>query len=1443
LQKIIDEVLPDLYRAVPDDNLDRMCRYEFVTEGTRGKWDESYNFFRTLPNPSPHGELLEALSCGLKRHKLGTTSFSDRGLFEHILQVVRQHGGADDEPIKLSARKLWHLLQRFSMDAPLRLEQLIARINDFLGHHVEIADDIDGKRRELCGILLEIAAEGAQSITAERLLRKGSIPLFSFRDWPRLQNKLRVRLREQLQKEQYDISLDVRPMRPIHDDLTVLSGESGQGKTWRLARTASELSAGDSLVVWVPSSRGNADVAGYVAHEIWNYGLERDATLTLERVASRRNHSNPNVKSPWAIVCVDDVRSSEEATLLQNLDWNRWGISLVLSTSTQIARSIASSRGLLPSVVKDFDHLELRAYLERRCISWASIARDVLELIRRPILAKVYADIAQGESAFNPRTEYDLMDAAWSRISDPTDIGLIRILAGTIELENPAYPWRTECILEHGGSADSTIRLTKQGWFRDAGDGRVAMWHHRFLYYAYAKYLVARFDSGELSVDELGAALRRCYNHSAPTQLQFGYVPMDALWLVLSKPRSTAEQSELWKLIACLETYGGAGHDDETLYKHLLASLGERIVPLIIARTKYSGDGKHNVVPLRAAEALLIIGRHHPDVVSKIAQECLDHGGNAMSALGLRLIIGFPGSANVDQVWEAYRTQIARDKVDGADYHALELAALAFRKVAANHVAWFKHMLNTCDSNEVGFASLVGALGELAGNDEVEPIWRDSKARLFRAVHPEKRYCLVACIANFEDTNEYCRLEEWATSDITRIGSLSIWALSYRVPERALAVLRNVPVRQLFGTTGHIGNALLSVLPKETSNEIEGLIKERPDDAWSYVEILSGHGDCLNQSTVSALLDWLSNGLRKCLNTTARNDQVHARRGLEVVESLHGSNVLQQLRDRRGSSLEDCLLSFATVRLPMISQWMDHEFRQARQILKRIGGDGFTTLTNRLMTAEQRQLRLQGCEDAVIRPNDDTRKLLCKLALSDEMWESGTNGINLVQMRAIDSMAALGDDAGLVLGIMKWGSKVSPYVGEIRAGQPAMSNEALKPACDLLDKPDSDQFENAILAIGQSGRLEYQEHIETILSRSDFSSSVVQACLLALNDLARDCSRILDRLEDQYRSGHYKFAVLKVLGRCRVPIETYLRLIPDSGPIDDMDERVITFLAGDDKTRPLIEHRVRELIASGGSVLNDIVHLLDPAQIEDRELLWRKSLQPDLGLHIVGSKARAIDVLGRLSIDAAFDVGIESLHTDRRDRDSIPLVLMRLAPLRGIAELCKLAGTLSDKLMCAAIGRAFREVATPEQLRQPIRDLLASGDWKCRRAGAFTAGFLPCGTVDNDLRRVAYSDPRWDVCAEAQRAIRTRQREADAARITTTIGTTPSADLWGAIDSVVRLADPVILSMDSDPIRFWNAIESRPYIIRKYAFNAVKERREQLDKDMASLHCKWKDDI
>ncbi|QDV55393.1 hypothetical protein Mal33_13640 [Rosistilla oblonga] len=1260
-----------------------------------------------------------------------------------------------------------------------------------------------------------------------------------FRDWPRLQQRMSNRLHEQLKKEQYNSGLDVRPSFSIDRVATIVSGTSGQGKTWRLARTAIDALKSDSLVVWIPASRGKREPLEYAAQEICDYGLEVDAQLTIERIAFKRQESTPNINSPWAVFCIDGVRSHREAERLIQLDWDRWGISFVMSTSVEIARDLAFNAGLPIETIRDFDHSELRSYLERRKRSWVNIAPDVRELIRRPILAKLYADVVDDQHQFRPRNEYDLMEASWLRLTNPVEVGLIRKIAGTIGDETKPYPWLTETVLEAGFTPDLIEKLINRGLLHDVGDGRVAIWHQRFLCWAFAKHLTAQFVSGVLSLERLVDAMVKCQRVPDSRRLQLGYVPMDVLWLLLASDLPNEKRKSLWKLVAALETSEGWGYEDASLYTHLLASLGERAIPLLLDRVRSIENLEHSGVVDRSADALRIIGRDNIERLSTVARECVADGTEALSELGLRLAVSFPRSVDVERVWEEYRRCIVDDEKSSGHFVRRDRASMAFAAVAAENLTWLKQQLQNGDTSDPCFTSLVFTLANMPGLGP-KRVWEETKNHLIASISPEKRRCLTACIVCFCDSGEYPRLEEWASSEHELVGMVSAQGLSFRDPARGIQILPRVASSQLWGAAGAIGTALIAFDRVATCVAVESLVAGRVDPEH-YFDLIANHGDRLTPNLVEKLLDWLNDVLERHLTAGDDSKQQHPRYPLRLIEALHGENVLSGLRSRQGRSLEEHLEAFATSRIEKISGWVDHEFEHSRELLKRIAGDGFTKLTNSLIRADHQQLRMEGCELAVMRPSAETRDLLVAAAVSDDMWDSGSSSINLVQMRAIDSLAALGENAGVVNGILTWGLSVSPDIGDLRDGQREMNDEELAPAIALLKDSSNKRYGHAILAIGQSGRQDLREVVENALLACDTDCELVNYCLLALEDLPSDCSRTLKRFVEQYRSGHYKFAVLKALSGCSTPNETYLEMLPTDGKHDDMDQRILAYLAADESTRTSARSHVDRILETGGSHMNDTVALLDPSQESDQKLLWEKTLQPDSGMHYGGSRAQALRSLGKIAPDAAFEIGLETLTTDRRDREIIPRVLLELDPERAVLSLCRAASESNDKLLCCDIARALRGVAEISLVNQVITELLRDESWMTRRAAAFMAGFLSSAVAEDALRQIAYGDPKWGVCSEAQSAIRKRQREKEARKLLLKLCSIDSCQVWGTLDCIIRLADPGVAVATGDPIGFLNAVRGHPFVVGKYVSKELKKRTKKLEDEMKSLHGKWKD--
>ncbi|WP_145096574.1 HEAT repeat domain-containing protein [Rosistilla carotiformis] len=1438
LKKIIEDVLTDLYMAVRVDDLESNTKYQFVTEGKIGDWRDTMEFFKSLPLHPSEG-IAASLTDITKRHKIGKYTYNDDELFNYIVAKVSKREPATSEPEGVVKSKLFHLLARFEIVESQNHELLAVRINAFLGHHVDYSEDVDAKRRQLCGLLLEIASQGMQSVSAESLLRRCSIPVHSFLNWHRLLARMKQRLVEQLSKEQYDKTYDPRDKLNLERTITAIRGESGQGKTWRLAGLATDVAASNCLVIWVPSAREPADVSAYVAKEIWNYGLERDAVLTLESVASRRAQSTPDIETPWALICVDDVRSNEDVKKLLQLDWARWGVRLAFNTSPIIGRQIAIENNQLCVSANDFDHSELREYLKRRGVSWGTIPNDVRQLIRRPIFAKIYADVVDEQSTFRPRNEYDLMEAAWRRLINNVEVGLIRKIAGTIKDDSNAYPWLAETLLDTGFSPEMIERLVNRGFLHDLGNGRIAIWHQRFLCWALAKHLVALFESGVLTLDGLIEATVKCHRVPDSRRIQLGYVPMDVLWLLLDPEVPNKERKFLWKLVSALEASNGFGHDDMSLYSHLLASLGTRVIPLLLDRVRSIEDAERSGIINRVAHALRIIGRDDGERMSVVARECVADGNEALKELGLQLAVFFPKLVDIDRVWEEYRRCIVDDKESRRHFIRRDRASTAFASVAARNLAWVEQQLQVGDASDPCFTSLVFTLSNMPGSAP-KKIWEEAKDHLIAAIASENRRCLVSCIVCFGDVDEYGRLEEWASSEHEFVGAVSARGLAYRDPPRAIQLLPNISAKRLWGVAGAIGTALFVSHPLATCSAVESLVRNG-DNPEHYFDLVANNGDRLTPTLVEELLDWLNNVLERHLSTDDDSTQPHPRYPLGLIEGLHGETVLAGLRSRQGSKLEGNLVTFATSRIKKISTYVDHEFGHAIELLKRIAGDGFTSLTNELIRAEHQQLRMEGCELAVMRPSAETRRLLADAAVSDELWEPDSSRLNLAQMRAIDSLSALGENAGVVNGILKWGLSVSPDIGALRADLPQMNDDELAPAIALLKSPDNKEFPHAILAIGLSGRQDLRREVENVLLACAYDSELANYCLIALQDLPSNCIRIFDRLVAQYQSGHHKFAVLKALSGCETAKENYLRLLPTEGQLDDMDQRVVEFLAADEATRPLVRSHVEQLLETGGRHMCNTVALLDPELEPDRKLLWETTLQSDNGMHFGGSRARALRSLGKISPDAAFEIGLETLTSDRRDRDTVPQVLLELDPERALANLLRVACESNDKFVCCSVARALRGSGEVSGLRRATDDFLNHDSWSVRRAAAFMAGYFPSGVADTELRRVAFNDPKWGVCAVAQSALRMRQREAEACKLVTTLSSLKLFQVWGTLDCVVRLVDPGVATAKGDPIGLVKAVGALPPIVGEYVSKALKKRTKQHEDDLNSLHGKWKD--
>ena len=837
LRKVISEVFPDLYRAVNPTPKNPETEFRFVTEGHRGRWIEAEQFFaelRSIPIPDdPFAALDDRQSIKFFPDK----ELTKRGLFRHIVQSLQRRTDIGEEPETECAKKLWYLLGRFRIRGDQTIEKLTRELNGFLRPLVDYNEQVESKRRELCAALLELASDGNATFTPQELLAKVNLNHTSFSNWARSRSAVLTATQRTLQRQwQYCSELDVRSLRdcPANSSVCVLAGESGQGKTWRLASLALDAFAQGGIAVAVRACGDAEQDLLNAATIVWRDGFQREGPTDLDLVARKRNEFLPELLTPWLTVCVDDVQSTLEARSLVERDWAAWGIRLAMTVLLPVAQALKTQYGESISItpVDDFSGSELREYLEINGYDWGRLPQDLRMILRRPLFAKLYCDTAE-ESLWRPSDEYTLFSRYWRRIMDhrdqadhPGDTEAVRQLAGTFLGNDVVYPWLQSDCVRCGISEETQTRLESVGWLRRLDDNRIEITHDRLLNWAVAETIVSRRRSRDLSIGDVADSVSR-FSTPATRSVSgrmLGYVPLDVCWL-MGEP-SVNLTGDLPRVIEAMENETSIWYSEE-LYEELLPSLGPRIIGPMVARVRAVVNPDEAATESAAASqflsrAAIQIGKQHPNETREWGCRMLDDECETIQKAGLNVLKHFPTAAVLDKLWELHKVNCAKSasrekKVNWWVEHDRSFAAL--RSCVLLDTKWLERQI----AERPGDDGLTSELAFLVANvrgAEGASLWRRVKGILFSTVPDNKARCLVGCIRSHADRTEIARLETWLQEGDNDTRATAFAALVYLAPERALASLRVLDSGVLYGTRTWWRPGLLLRVPEETRNQI-----------------------------------------------------------------------------------------------------------------------------------------------------------------------------------------------------------------------------------------------------------------------------------------------------------------------------------------------------------------------------------------------------------------------------------------------------------------------------------------------------------------------------------------------------------------------------------------------------------------------------------------------
>jgi hypothetical protein len=1443
LKEVICSVLPDLYRAVDRDRPE--TEYQFVTEGEQGRWTQVEEIYHNLPEAPPSGFCQDALDDE-KEIKFGRAQPTDgsadsfwragpytaRRLFSRVVETLRERAEVAAESYHETCRKTWALLRGYRFVGGMTHEALRDELDRWLLARIGSSDRLSEKRDHLLLELGRQACIGNVCIDAKTFLASHGLANTPLTEWAQLSRRAHEHLRGVLRRKRAGLSEDVRPHLTNdicanwtkHSPILVLTGASGSGKTWHGYRSLLAATEGGDVAILV-DSHGDADRdLMEAANTFWHRIMGVDEAPPLSRLRARLERLSPANLSRRLTLLVDNVSSPEEARRFLNENWEALEVRLAITCPQSVAEALRPFIGDRGRVVQisDYELTELQTFLTRVVgVPWEYVPFDVQATIRRPLLADLFGDIV-AEDGLQPRNEYDLYQRAWQLLRrrgvGPFDLdGLRRAALGL--LATARYPWAICDLRASDLDSEAVDRLLDAGWLRETTGGEFEVWHDRLLNWtvaeAFAKELINNPEDPESHLQAIAVLLKE---PTARCGRMLGYVPLDVMW-ILSK-----DHNDLFSrlILTCEGALGWRA--TEILHKELLPTLGSRAVPLLLSRLRTTAESGPSFLVSNIISGLVATG---DEGICGHAIELLDSQIARVCRAGVRLITAMPAADALDRLWTIHVDGVRNPEPylweQTASWTLYEDTFTALKACVRRNLPWLERTIRDADATAVpvhDLAYLVAAIGD-AG------IWSRCKEALLSKVDEAHERAIASCVLAFRDRDALEWLEARVDKTKDFVGPVSLRALTVIEPRRALALLDRLDDGALYISRRWCFSELHLRLPDEVMAHFGKTLRthNRP---WRYALVLQEREDLIDAASFDFFLDRLAELLASSV-AAGRTREVSAdcRTGLAFINAVSRPELLDRLRCRRGTALEQNLADWAVILGPQLGEWKVPDKFDALDALTRIGGDAFNRVLNLWIEHAGWGGRMHAVQMAQRRASPRTVELLTELS-------------EAVDVESDEHQAALGGYATAALAVHGVWPAVFRYY--LRVGLQSLN--VVKECCPVIAPPLDDttlaealvEFRGetgptpgSVLCIGIASRRDLLPEVRAALRGAQPGSDLAGACLLALQWLEDTDPKVVSAITPHLASHNYH-ARNALLGNGSPAAEAELARDLQARPSLQLAAR----LAKNPRHRHQAIVAIRRLISDAPqsrSSLHELVAYLDPdllshvAESTDVFAVAEEvGYSPYERIRVRGEKPAALHIIGARQPDAAVRMALARLrHPDTPDAELYVPVVGKHARGNRAAILLDALSVESPTRVVHAIGREFGSRGATAT----VLEWLKSPTAEQRLVACRVAGFLPCtDELDAELRARADDVDRHIAAAAIDAHDRFKCGRTAEELIRTLTQETESTHRWVLLDSLVSVADP---EGGGSLTPWWQAI--RPYLtpaLARHLTLKVKDRRKKL---------------
>lgn len=1402
LNQIIDDVLPDLFKAVPLNPAGDGSEYVFVTEGREGDISEAKEFFRELGRDSIPGDPLNALDDVDPIRFYPSSEVTRRAFFRDVAARLSK---ADDHPDSVACRRTWALLSRLQIrhQSP---EDVHERVSSLLLGYVDHAEDVPHVARELYGLLLQFGSRGERHFTLETLLRRLDLPTISLARFPSLRETTLAQLNRRLGEIRYDATVTVRRVVswPSAETVLCLAGGSGIGKTTLLAQVAVE-NAAKGNVVFVATRQGVEDALQRASDEVWKRIVGHDRPLDWESLV-RRAKAVVASNTPWLTVCFDLTASVDEALALIALPWKEWGVRVAFTADERAAQRIRDEaevreRAVLQAV-GEMRLSELRELLQLRGRSMAGVPQDVLELLRRPILADLYCRLSE-DANWRPTNEYELYDRFWRHVSTakgqsqhPQDVGVLIVLANAFLNSQEPYPWSADVLLGLHIPSEVQLRLQRLGWLRVHVHGDVEFAHDRFLNWAVARAVLAQLERGKWSSTKVADVVGELFGRTRQKgERHLGYVPMDVVWLLVQNRRPVAE------IVEILQALEGA--PSQKLYEELLPTIGPGLLPALLGRMRVSEAPWHRVREARLCMKE-IAARFAVD--SEFVLTLLQDANAEVQDAGLELARLQPSGGVLDVIWRLYRERKLAGK-GGEGYHREQLAQHALVACCRVDPEWIR-TATTAKTDREELRTL-GWLVAVLANEDGRRLWFDLKSIFLEAFAHDGFRGAIDCIDRYRDFDAVDYLVQWTDSEADWVAQEAFAALCRLKPEVAIGIFERSEVERVSFWEDWWLPPLLLTIPDRTRTAIRDKFQSGQYSCAALHWAFGGERE-IDEKTIDAAIERLEAMIDSTLSSDRPDrpppDLEHL---IELLGSIDSRDGLRILREQRDGALPRKLREVAVMFTPHRSNTLERHFvRQVHQLLLSIGGGALEQFLLHQLDACDSWCGTE-IRSMVATPSSDAIERLVAIARAG----GDDDEHSIRRMAALHALAAMGERSR-VLSLLFDDSRlwVDDELAELLVDLPPATDGEIAPIVATLQDAEARSRVSRILAV--SGRSDLVEVlVELALSGIPYEDE--GAVLTAIRMLADESTPVatISRL-DSHREPVTVAYALRAIGTDEA-LDQLEQLLLSLDPLRISDD--LAWIAA----RMVIKGRTRlaEVVwrfaqrehryfwRSTAAFYEAIGHL-DNEEATDVLLVDAANPRSD-------GRCGAIRGLMYRQPTVAFEMACAALSSTG-DRTPYPDLLIDIDALRGAEVLLGHLPHERSSLIRPYICRALRRLQHEPKVTVRIEKMLTSDDAFLRAAGAQVAGWFD-DFASEMVAKLSMEDVDPMVRRFAQSAVWFQLHHRRVKQLLDDLATSRGTEAWAVLEVLINSGAALLLTRRGDPLWLGRALTDQPRAMIEYA--------------------------